>query len=93
MDHKYFECECSSPEHLLRLSYFEDEPEEVFVEVHLNPKFRWYKRVWHAVKYVFGYRSCYGDFDEFIWSPEMVEKVRNECNEFLMKNTEYTKRV
>jgi hypothetical protein len=42
--------------------------EDVFVEVHLAPLPFW-KRVRNAVRYVFGGRSKYGDFEEILLDP------------------------
>jgi hypothetical protein len=42
--------------------------EDLFIEVHLAPLPLW-QRVRQAVKYVFGYRSKWGDFDEILLDP------------------------
>ena len=57
-------CACKHPEHTITYSMYDDE-EDVYMYVHLNHD-RWYKRVWNALKYIFGYRCKYGHFDEFI---------------------------
>lgn len=61
MDKKeLFICECNSIEHQIVMSYFEDE-KEVYCNVHLKPERNVLKRIIHAVKYIFGHRSAYGD--------------------------------
>ena len=60
-------CACYSDEHTLRLTHFKADPErdssdEVYWSVYLNP-YPWYKRLWVAVRYVFGYRSKFGSWD------------------------------
>ena len=60
-------CACYSDEHTLRLMHFKADPErensdEVYWSVYLNP-YPWYKRLWVAVRYVFGYRSKFGSWD------------------------------
>jgi hypothetical protein len=46
--------------------------EDFFIEVHLTP-LPFLQRVINAVRYVFGKRSVYGDFEEILLSP--VEAV------------------
>lgn len=70
-----FICQCYSPEHQLIFSYF-PEDENVYVSVHLIPEYRLWKRIWMAIKYIFGYRSCYGHFDEFIFKKSDAEKLQ-----------------
>jgi hypothetical protein len=41
--------------------------EDLFIEVHLTPLPIWH-RVQNAVRYVFGKRSIYGDFEEVLLS-------------------------
>ena len=38
------------------------------------------KRVWSAIKYIFGYRSKYGHFDEFIFNKEDSDKLQKIVN-------------
>ena len=61
-----FICQCHNTEHQLIFSYF-PENEVVYVSVHLIPEYRLWKRIWMAIRYIFGYRSRYGHFDEFIF--------------------------
>ena len=55
-------CACTSDEHTLRLMHFKADPEkgddfdEVYWSVYLNP-YPWYKRLWVALRYLFGHRS------------------------------------
>lgn len=57
-------CECSSMEHIVTFTYWDDEP-EVYLNVHLaNGTF--FQRLKYAIKYLFGYRCKYGAFDEII---------------------------
>ena len=58
-------CECSSCEHQLIFSWDKHE-NEVYTHVHLVPHDGFWKRLWAGLKYAFGHRSIYGDFDEII---------------------------
>ena len=67
-------CACSSAEHqlLFRTVEFDD---DVYVEIHLA-KLPFLKRLWYGVKYIFGYQSRYGAFDEVIITKEHLPKLK-----------------
>lgn len=76
MKQETFICQCNSIEHQLTYTYFEDENgSEIYVTVHLVPDTFW-QRVKKGIKYIFGYRSQYGDFDEFIFKKEDADKLQ-----------------
>ena len=66
-------CKCDNVEHQLVFSWFTDE-EMVYMSTHLC-KLPFWQRLWHGIKYIFGYKSRYGDFDEFILRREDAEKL------------------
>lgn len=68
------ECKCHSTEHIMLLNKIDD---EFYVTIHLS-KHGFFKRIWHAIKYVFGYRCKYGDFEEIILSDE-TKKTLISC--------------
>jgi len=76
----HLDCDCGSPEHILRLMYDEDE-RELYTEVQLRQYRNIFKRVWVALKYVCGYTSRYGVWDCTCLSWEGIEKL----NAFLNK--------
>ena len=78
----YLDCDCDSPEHLIRFSYFEDDKDYVYLEVHLYPHGFW-SRLLTAIKYIFGHRSEYGDFSETVLGKEKVQQLRDCCDKFL----------
>ena len=72
-----FICACHNVEHQLIMSYSaDDDYKEVYCSVHLKPERNILKRIWHGIKYIFGHRSIYGDFDEFIFRPEDADKLQ-----------------
>jgi hypothetical protein len=86
-------CDCHSTDHQILLMYSEDEycTGETFptcyAHIHLNRRPFW-ERVKYGVKYIFGYRSRFGAFDEFLFNPDDVEKLeklvkylKNETND------------
>lgn len=68
MEHEIIICKCESPEHQIIFSYFLDNDidREVYMIIHLRPESNIFKRIWIALKYIFGYKSKYGDFDSMI---------------------------
>lgn len=78
-----FICDCENVEHQLIFSYFPDD-DILYMTVHLVPEYNIFKRIWNAIKYVFGHRSQYGDFDEFIFKKQDANKL--QCiTDFLKK--------
>jgi hypothetical protein len=73
MTSEFLVCACSSDEHTLRFIH-DEETNDFWTSVYLNPK-PWYKRVWVAVKYVFGYQSKYGAWDCFLLDPKDANRM------------------
>lgn len=80
MKTRYFECECDSSEHVVRMGFNDDE-KECYLEVQLfGPSF--FKRLWGAIKYVFGYECKYGHWDCTILGKEQIENMVIELSSF-----------
>ena len=84
-EHVYIECVCDCQEHVLRITFDPNICEDhcggdLWTEVYLNKKLPWYKRIWLAVKYMFGYQSRFGAFDNITLKPEHYNKLRELLN-------------
>lgn len=84
---KYLECACYSTEHVMKFSLDEDslactDAAFLFVHTQLIPA-PWYKRIWQAIKHVFGYQCRYGVWDEFIFTEESATAARDLLNRYL----------
>lgn len=79
---EYFECQCHGDEHILTFSFWvvSDDP-DCYVHIFLNHR-RWYKRIWPAIRYIFGYKCKFGHFDEMILKHKDVSRLRELCQEF-----------
>lgn len=71
-------CDCGNLEHQIHIhaTDYEDGDEDngfVYLSVHLAPQ-EWYRRLWYAIKYIFGYKCCYGAFEEIILKPKDAYK-------------------
>ena len=70
-------CECASSEHQMIIRYFEDDQEStVYVDVHLVKRSFW-DRLKHGLKYIFGYKSKYGAWDEIIMGPQHIKSLES----------------
>jgi len=74
----YFDCECESVEHTIRFVCDEYEPDdkELFVEVQLMQHRSFVKRLWVALRYVFGYQCKYGHWDTTTFKQEDLVKLQ-----------------
>lgn len=71
-------CKCGSSEHQIIFKWFDDDiiDGQVYMDVLINPEYKWWKRVIRAIKYIFGYRSKYGMFDEIILDKKDIPKLK-----------------
>lgn len=82
-----FICKCGNVEHQLIFSHSDDKDDkEIYLSVHLIPDNFW-RRIKNAVKYILGYRSRYGHFDEFILDPEDADKLQKVVTILKNKNS------
>ena len=77
---KFFSCRCGSFEHTLRIAYIDHA--DVYIETYLCDLGFW-KRLWLGIKYIFGYKSRYGNFAEFILSPEDIKEMKEFIDDYL----------
>ena len=81
IEKKYFECACFSSEHTLKF-VFDEEYGDLTTEIFLNDYRNVFKRIWTAVKYVFGYKCRYGHWDCWIMLPEDASAMRDLLDRF-----------
>lgn len=72
-NNKIIICSCHSTEHSFVICTHKDEP-EAYLHIHLTSK-PFHQRIVHAIKYIFGYRSQYGDFDEVVLHNKQVQEI------------------
>lgn len=74
-------CSCSHSDHLIILN-LDDNKEYCSMEVHLSP-LPFFKRLINGIKYIFGFRSRYGDFDEIMINREKAEGIKQFMDKVL----------
>lgn len=79
MKKEYFDCGCSSLHCVVRLAYFPEDKDYLYVETYLRP-LGFFGRVWRSFLYVIG---RYVPYNDTCLEPETVGRMRDTCNEFL----------
>jgi len=78
---------CHSPEHQIIAQFDEVEPDPrlnfLYLWVHLGTHKSVFKRLRAAIRYVFGYRSQYGEWDELLLDIDEVVAVRAFLDEYI----------
>lgn len=77
-NHLVLICSCNSTEHQIvfhKSSGNDWFPPEVYAHVHLVRRSFWY-RFKYGLKYIFGYKSKYGAWDEFILDKSHIEDLQ-----------------
>lgn len=81
-----FICNCHSLEHVFAI-WYDPELNHVYIEPHLTKR-PFFERVKYAIKYVFGYQSRFGAFDEVIINPDDAEKINGYLNKIKPNETQ-----
>jgi len=75
MQREAFFCSCGANEHFFTLTKFDDDFGFVYLSVFLDRP-RFLARVVNALKYVFGYKSKYGEFGEICLDSKTVLSIQ-----------------
>lgn len=80
----YIECACSSAEHLATI-YFDvencDQSPFIYLQLQL-PKTSFFQRILNAFKYILGYQSKYGHWDEVVLNAVEAKRLKNLLEDF-----------
>ena len=68
MKDEFFICQCYSDEHILHF-ILDEKTGEIYTSVYLHQYYNILKRIWLAIKYIFGYKCMYGAWDNFMMKP------------------------
>jgi len=70
-----FICRCHSFSHQA-IFWYDEEDKNLYVNIHLITHRNIFKRIWVAIKYVFGYTSKYGEWDDFIFKDRDLKTLK-----------------
>lgn len=76
LEHSYFECRCTDFGHVFRLTLDPDDG-DLYLDVNLDCYLPWYKRMWVAIKYVFGYHHSCASYDSTIIKYEDLPRMKD----------------
>lgn len=78
-------CECSSHEHIAIATWFPDDKDKaIYLSIHLKHE-SFLKRLIQGIKYIFGYKCKYGNFDEIILGEKHLSDLKDMVS-YLEKN-------
>ena len=80
IDYTIMVCNCDSIEHQMAFTH-NKEDNEFYCEIHLTNYENFFKRLWIGLKYAFGYKCVYGNWDSFIFKESDLSKLRSYLNE------------
>lgn len=81
---EFYECRCFSDEHVIKFTLdLDPEDRTIYTSMYMRPDWRWWRRVWMAIRYVFGYSSKYGHFDCYLMRPEDAQRLRAMLDRFI----------
>lgn len=87
IEERVFVCECSSMEHIMIASWFPEDMEDksVYVSIHLKHD-NFLTRLKQAIKYIFGYKCKYGNFEEIILGEKHIPQLKEIISYLEKKN-------
>ena len=104
-DSEIFVCECSDIAHHVifqvwdwgkddkRLAMHPEAAIELAIFVPLNPEWKWHKRIWLAIKYMFGYQCKYGHYDSMMVRRSDVPRIKAILDRYEEKIQEYEEKL
>lgn len=76
---QYFGCSCHSSEHTLMFNYYRDDDDpslsEIYTTTYIGSTETFWRRLWQFIKFLFGYRCRYGDFDCFSMKAKDIDRL------------------
>jgi len=68
-------CSCYSFEHMMHFWWCEEE-RVLYIHTHLHTYKNFFKRLWAGLKYAFGYKSRYGEWDSLIFDNNNLQELK-----------------
>lgn len=92
MKYRQILCECKSMEHQITFVYDEDD-DTIYMETHLTTYRNFFKRFWVGIKYAFGYKCKFGNFDEIYLGPNEIKEMEEMLDDYKQLRANYDSRT
>lgn len=81
-----FVCSCHDLNHQFIISYdkFDNDEVELFLSIHLS-KLSFFSRLIYGIKYILGYQSRFGAFNEIILDESQIKRLITLLNKTIQK--------
>ena len=56
------------------ITHYDSENKQLFLTIHLS-NLTFFQRLWLGIRYIFGYKCKYGNFEEFIFNPKDADRL------------------
>jgi hypothetical protein len=89
---QHIECECGQKQHLINLTLDADPGQPPFLDIHIqmNHYLGFFKRVWVAIKYIFGSTSCKNlHWDCIVLGVDQAKQMNQIISTFIFKYNEW----
>lgn len=87
-DYDLFVCSCHDVNHQFIISYdkLDNDEVELVLSVHLS-KLPFFTRLIYGIKYIFGFQSRFGAFNEIILDENQIKRLISSLNKTIQKET------
>lgn len=89
MEQELYVCDCGDVSHQFIVSWYPDDEDWndlLYFQVHLNQSNGFWRRLWDAIKYVFGFKCRFGSFDEILVNKYDAKRLKNSLEKFIKAN-------
>ena len=69
-------CSCNDPSHMLHF-YYNEEDNDLIVTTVLRTEKNIFKRIWIALKYIFGYKRLMCEFSDTLLEENKIKELEN----------------
>ena len=83
---RLFVCDCGDMSHQFIVSWYPEDKDWndlIYFTVHLNQSYNFWKRLWHGIKYIFGFKCRFGAFDEILLDVAEAKHLRDTLDQFI----------
>ena len=84
-DTMFLICDCHSFEHQL-IFWWDEDDKALYVHTHLVTYRGFFKRLWVGIKYAFGYKCRFGDWDASIFTEANTKILKDFLNNNIEKS-------